>query len=101
MVLVIVNKMNGSEISPAELINIFYFVYDIIKHVIEEFLKATLYNANPELAKSYADAISMLIPITALWILLELVENVKKIVRIIVILGWVLLMLSILVSFWV
>jgi len=80
------------------IVNIFYFLYDLIRRGIWLLLKATLFSAEPELAKRHADAISMLIPITTIWIILELTSEFKKILRIIVIIGWGLLLLSIILS---
>ncbi len=82
----------------ADLVNIFYFIYSLIKQGIEFILEATIFNSNPSLAEKYADATSMLIPATAVWIILESASGLKNWVRIIVILGWVLLIASMMLS---
>ena len=82
----------------ADLVNIFYFIYSLIKQGIEFILEATLFSSNPSLAGKYADATSMLIPVTAVWIILESASGLKNWVRIIVILGWVLLIASMMLS---
>ena len=83
----------------ALLVNIFYFIYTLIRNVIEYLLSTTLYQANPTYAERYADAISMLIPITVIWVVLEFAEGFKKFVRFIVIIGWALVLISILITF--
>jgi len=50
------------------------------------------------LAAKYADATTILITITAILIIFEVFTAAKKILRIIVILGWVLLILSIVIG---
>jgi len=81
-----------------DLLNFIYLLYDALRKGIQVILEATIIKASPILAEKYADAISLLITITSIWLLLEFSTGVKKIVRAIVILGWVLLMVSILIS---
>ena len=82
----------------ASLVNIFYLVYDLIREGIEYLLKATLYKSNPGIAVTYADAISMLIPATAIWLILEFTVSLKKFVKFFVLLGWLLVLVSIFIS---
>ncbi|OYT54524.1 MAG: hypothetical protein B6U72_02335 [Candidatus Altiarchaeales archaeon ex4484_2] len=79
----------------AFMVNVFYFVYDLIRQGIEYLLSITLYQANPVYAEKYADAISMLIPVTALWLVLEFVEGFRRFLKFIVLVGWVLVLVSI------
>ena len=82
----------------AILVNVFYFIYSLIKQGIEFILNATIFNSEPSLAVKYADAVSMLIPVTAVWIILEFASGLKNWIRMIVILGWILLIISIILS---
>lgn len=84
----------------AFLINIFYLIYDLVRQGIEYILSLTLYEARPEYAEKYADAISMLVPATAIWLILEFTEGLKKVVKYVVVLGWALVALSIIISFF-
>jgi len=79
----------------AFMVNVFYFIYDLIRQGIEYLLGITLYQANPVYAQKYADAISMLIPVTALWLILEFVEGFRRFLKFIVLAGWVLVLVSI------
>ncbi|MEA1924841.1 MAG: hypothetical protein U9M95_03135 [Candidatus Altiarchaeota archaeon] len=79
----------------AFMVNVFYFVYDLIRQGIEYLLGITLYQANSVYAAKYADAISMLIPVTALWLILEFVEGFRRFLKFIVLIGWVLVLVSI------
>ena len=82
----------------ALLVNVFYLIYDLIRAGIEYLLSMTLYKANPEYAVYYADAISILIPVTAIWLILEFTHGVKKFIKYIVIIGWLLVLVSIFIS---
>mgnify|MGYP000583689715 CR=1 FL=1 len=57
--------------------------------------------ADPALAAKYADATTILITVTALLLVLELFSAAKRIVRILVILEWLLLAVSIIVGVFV
>ena len=85
-------------IKPEDIINFFYLLYQAVKDVIQYIFESTIMKVNPSLAAKYADATTILITITAILIILEVFTAAKKILRIIVILGWVLLILSIVIG---
>jgi hypothetical protein len=58
-------------------------------------LFATIGEARPELVAKFSDAITWLISITALWLIFEFFAGFRRIIRILVALGWVLLIVSI------
>jgi len=57
-------------------------------------LENTIARANPALAAKFADAMTLLTTVTAILLIFEFVTAAKKIVRIVVVLGWILLIAS-------
>lgn len=76
-------------------INIFGIVFDWIKSVIAMLLNMTLFKVNPGVVDGYASTITLLVSFTAIYIILVFVSSAKKILGIILTLGWVLLIASI------
>ncbi len=76
-------------------INIFGIVFDWIKSVIAMLLNMTLFKVNPGVVDGYASTITLLVSFTAIYIILVFVSSAKKILGIILTLGWVLLIVSI------
>ena len=85
-------------IKPEDIINFFYLLYQAVRNVIQYIFESTIMKVDPSLAAKYADATTILITITAILIIFEVFTSAKKILRIIVILGWVLLILSIVIG---
>lgn len=85
-------------ISPEQLINFLYTIYYFLRDLLSYFLEATIFKDHPEYATTYGDAITLLISLTSIYIILEFISSAKKWVKIILILGWGLLVLSILIS---
>ena len=81
-----------------EVINIIYLVYSAVRWLIQIFYQITLAQGSPELALKFADATTLLITITTVWIIMEFTTSLKRIFRIVVILGWILLIVSIFLS---
>ena len=75
---------------------ILYYIaqgYNWLVGLIQGFLQATLLKADPGLASAYANIIAWLIPLTALYILLTLVEVARKFIGYAIIAGWAFLIL--------
>ena len=85
-------------ISPEQLINFLYAIYYFLRDALAFLLQATLFKEHPEYAATYGDAITFLISITAIYLILEFISSAKKWIKLILILGWGLLILSILIS---
>ena len=85
-------------IKPEDIINFFYLLYQAVRDVIQYIFESTIMKVDPSLAAKYADATTILITITAILIIFEVFTSAKKILRIIVVLGWVLLILSIIIG---
>lgn len=85
-------------ISPEQLVNFLYAAYYFLRDVLAYLLNITIFQERPDLAATYGDAISLLVSLTAVYLVLELVTAAKKWVKIILIIGWGLLILSIILS---
>jgi len=82
-------------ITPEALINFLYAIYYFLRDLIRFLLENTLFKEFPQYAALYGDVITFLISITAIYLILVMFEAVRKYVKIILILGWGLLLLSI------
>lgn len=82
-------------ITPEALLNFLYAIYYFLRDVIRFILENTLFKEFPQYAALYGDVITFLISITAVYLILVVFEAVRKYVKIILILGWGLLILSI------
>ncbi|MEM2125133.1 MAG: hypothetical protein QXX77_04235 [Candidatus Methanosuratincola sp.] len=80
------------------IINIIGLAFNGLRWVIESILNMTLFKVNPELSEAFASTIALLISLTAAYILLVVVSTGKKILGIIILLGWALLIVSMIIS---
>ncbi len=72
-------------------------LFNYAKNAIKVILDETLLKNSPQKAALYSDAITLLITLTALYLILEFVTAAKKVVRVILALGWLLLILSLVI----
>lgn len=79
-------------------INLVGLAYNGLKWAIESILSMTLFKVNPELAEGFSSTIALLVSLTAVYILLVVVSAGKKILGIVILLGWALLIVSMIVS---
>ncbi|MFQ5710998.1 MAG: hypothetical protein ACE5GD_04365 [Candidatus Geothermarchaeales archaeon] len=86
------------ELSLEAAINVLYAIYYFLRQAITSILEATLFQAEPEIATLYGDATTMLVGLTAIYLVLEFFTAAKRIVKMILVLGWILLIISILVG---
>lgn len=70
--------------------NFLYVIYDYIRKAIVFLLEKTIFKGNPKLAGFYGDVASFLASLTAVYLLLLLVASTKKIIGILLLLGWTL-----------
>lgn len=87
-----------SRASPLALDQTVHFLYTIYGHIrdlIVSILKQTVFKGKPELAFFYGDALMLLASLTSLYVILELFTSAKKVVKLILALGWGLLIMSI------
>jgi len=76
--------------------NFLYIIYDYIRRAIVFLLEKTLFKGNPKLADFYGDVASFLASLTAVYLLLLLVSSAKKIIGVVLLLGWALFGVAIL-----
>jgi len=77
--------------------NFLYTLYDYVRKAIIFSLEKTIFKDNPGLADFYGDAASFLASLTAVYLLLLLVASAKKIIGVLLLLGWVLFALTIVI----
>jgi hypothetical protein len=80
------------------LVDLLYLAYRSFRNIIQFILENTLIKAKPTLASRYADATTLLVTLTAILIILEFVASAKKILTVIVALGWTFLIVSMVMS---
>ena len=89
-------------ISPGfldRIVNFLYAVYEYIREGIVSLLNQTIFKDNPSLASFYGGVAIFLASLTSIYIILELFSAAKKIMRIILIIGWILFTISIVVRY--
>ena len=74
-------------------------LYNWLVYVVKYTLEVTVFKENPDLAQKYADAIGILSSITAIYLILVLFESAKKILKVILVLGWGLLILAMVLGY--
>jgi len=81
-----------------DLIYFIYFIYRSFRDAIQWLLENTIIKANPSLATQFSDAITLLTTLTVILLMMELISGAKKILAIIVAIGWALLIVSMAIS---
>lgn len=71
------------------------WIYNWLVYTLRTLLESTVFKGREELAQEYASAITILVSVTAIYLILTLFEGIKKFLKIIIIVGWVLLILAI------
>jgi hypothetical protein len=92
------NITQAAQEIPAPPSNLFqeilYYIgqgYNWLVGFIQSVLQSTLLKQDPSLASTYANIIAWLVPLTAIYVLLTLVEVARKFLGYIIIAGWVFL----------
>lgn len=67
--------------------------YDALRSAVGILLKA-----NPQPATRYAEGVSILVALTAVYMILEFVSSAKAIVHTVLVLGWVLLIVAMIIT---
>lgn len=71
------------------------WLYNWLVYMLKGLLESTIFKGREELAQQYASATSILVSITAIYLILTLFEGLKKFLKILLIAGWVLLAIAI------
>ncbi|RLF10596.1 MAG: hypothetical protein DRJ98_05750 [Thermoprotei archaeon] len=72
--------------------------FNALEDLINNLLTQTLFKARPELAEQFSGPISLLVSLTALYLLLTFITAAKKTIGIILIIGWALLIVAIVLT---
>ena len=64
--------------------------YYLLVNFISYMLQTTVFKADPILAAQYGQALTLLISLTAIYIILVFVSSLRKIIGVVIALGWVL-----------
>jgi hypothetical protein len=74
-----------------EILNFIAQAYNWLVGLIQNILQATLLKQDPSLATTYANIIAWLVPLTALYVLLTLIEVIRKYLGYVIAAGWIFL----------
>ena len=74
-------------------------IFEQIRLYVKHYLEMYVFSKNPELASKFGDFLVFLVTLTVIYALIEFVEGFKRVLRIIVILGWVLFLLLVGLSY--
>ena len=74
-----------------EMFKLFVYAYNGLVNLLQYILQETVFKANPTLAYTYGNAILLLVSLTAIYMLLMLVSASKKVLLVLIVIGWVLL----------
>lgn len=77
--------------------NFLYVIYDYIRKAIIFLLEKTVFKGNSKLANFYGDVASFLASLTAVYLLLLLVASTRKIIGMLLFLGWALFVVAIVI----
>ncbi|MEM2613836.1 MAG: hypothetical protein QXO15_06355 [Nitrososphaerota archaeon] len=81
-----------------DILDLFKQLYFYLRDLIRWFLENTLFRANQRLSEQFADPIILLCGLTALLLMIEFISSVKKILLAIVIIGWTMLIVSMILA---
>jgi len=85
-------------LQPEQIVNFLYAIYYFFRDLMIYILENTIFKDYPEYATTYGDAITFLVSITAIYLILEMVSSAKRIIKIILVIGWALLFITIAIS---
>ncbi|WP_291998815.1 hypothetical protein [Caldivirga sp.] len=81
-----------------EVFKLLVYAYNGLVSLLQYILQETIFKANPALANTYGNAIALLISLTALYLLLVFVAAFKKVLGVLIAIGWVLLIIAIILN---
>ncbi|KUO86495.1 MAG: hypothetical protein RQ838_01525 [Caldivirga sp.] len=81
-----------------EAFKLFVYAYNGLVNLLQYILQETVFKANPTLANTYGNAIALLVSLTAIYLLLVFVSAFKKVLGVLIAIGWVLLIVAIILN---
>jgi len=73
-------------------------LYTWLTQILRAILETTLFKAEPELAERFSDAFTIMVTLTAIYLILTFFGGLKKIIKIILLLGWFLLIAALIIA---
>jgi len=70
-------------------------VYNWLVEFLRNLFLSTVFRDRPDLADKFSSALTILISLTAIYLLLVFVSAIKRIIGILLLIGWVLLIIAI------
>ncbi len=70
-------------------------IYNWLVNIITTVLQQTIIKDNPDMAREYGSALTLLISLTAIYLLLVLVSAFRKILGVIIAIGWLAIIIAI------
>jgi hypothetical protein len=70
-------------------------IYNWLVNMITTILQQTIIKDNPDMAREYGSALTLLISLTAVYLLLVLVSAFRKILGVIIAIGWLAMIIAI------
>jgi hypothetical protein len=70
------------------------YAYNWLVDVIKNLLMTTIFKERPDLASQFSSALTLLISLTALYILITFISAIRKIIGILLIIGWIALIIA-------
>lgn len=87
--------MSAGEATADAVVKALLSLYSWLVNLITGILQQTILKDNPELARDYGSAITLLVSLTAVYLIVVLVSAFRKILGILIAIGWVVLILAI------
>ncbi len=72
--------------------------YQFLVDLISKILKETVLKSNPALSEQFGQGITLLVTLTAIYVILEFFSAAKRVVRTILLIGWLLLILALVMT---
>jgi ABC-type transport system involved in multi-copper enzyme maturation permease subunit len=90
-----VSGMSVEEATADTIVRALLSLYSWLVSLITGILQQTILKDNPELAREYGSAITLLVSLTAVYLIAVLISAFRKILGILIAIGWVVLILAI------
>ena len=74
------------------------FVYNFLVQLITQALQQSIFKADPQLAKEYAQLIGILIPLTAIYVILVFASALRRIIGYALAAGWGFIILMLILA---
>lgn len=83
-----------------EAMNFLVYLYTTVKDLLLLLLKKTLFQANPAIIDEYGNVITLLVSVTAGYVVLTSINIGKRLIGWLLLLGWLLLGISLVIRFF-